>query len=264
MKIDLSNRTAVVSGSTKGIGYAIARGLAGAGAAVVISGRKPDEVEAAMAKMTGEVGGADVRGVVADLGTADGCAKLVDAEPAPDILVNNVGFFGPSDVLETTDDEWRTILDVNFMSGVRLSRALVPGMVDRGWGRVIFLSSESAHNIPGEMVNYGVTKTAYLALSRGLAKRVAGSGVTINAILPGPTLSDALRDQLAEDPANAGKSPEQAGVDFVRANRPTSIIHRAAAVEEVANMAVYVASPQASATTGAALRVDGGVIEDII
>ena len=174
----------------------------------------------------------------------------------------NAGIFGPQDFFETPDAEWERFFRVNVLSGVRLSRAYLPGMRDKGWGRVLFLSSESGLNIPADMIHYGVTKTADLALSRGLAKRMAGTGVTVNAILPGPTLSEGVAEMLA-DAVASGKSLEEAGVDFVKAHRPSSIIQRAATVEEVANLCVYIASPQASATTGAALRVDGGVVNTI-
>ena len=263
MRIDLTGKTAIVTGSTAGIGYAIAKGLAQAGAEVVLNGRGQEAVDKAVARLTAEVSGARARGVAADLGTAEGCAALVRAEPGADILVNNVGIFGPQDFFETPDDVWERFLAVNLLSGVRLSRAYLRGMAERGWGRVIFLSSESALNIPADMIHYGVTKTADLSLSRGLAKRMAGTGVTVNAILPGPTLSEGLRAMLEEDRERSGKDIEEIAADFVMANRPSSIIQRAATVEEVANLAVYVASPQASATTGAALRVDGGVVETI-
>ncbi len=263
MKIDLSGRTAVVTGSTAGIGHAIARGLAGAGAAVVVNGRGEASTAAAVGRLSTEFPGAAIRGVAADLGTADGCAALVAAEPEADILVNNLGIFGPQDFFDIPDAEWTRFYEVNVLSGVRLSRAYLPGMEAKGWGRVIFLSSESAINIPADMIHYGMTKTANLAVSRGLAKRTAGTGVTVNAILPGPTLSEGVEDMLKEEVAKTGKPVEDVAAAFVMAERPTSLIQRAATVEEVANLAVYVASPQASATTGAALRVDGGVVDTI-
>lgn len=264
MIIDLSGRTAIVTGSTGGIGYAIARGLAQSGAAVVVSGRGQTAVDGALARLRAEApAAAALRGVAADLGTAQGCTALVAAEPAADILVNNLGIFGPRDFFDTPDEVWEHFLAVNVLSGVRLSRAYLPGMAERGWGRVIFLSSESALNIPADMIHYGVTKTADLALSRGLAKRMAGTGVTVNAILPGPTLSEGVREMLAEEVQRTGRPVEELAADFVRSQRPSSIIRRAASVEEVANLAVYVASELSSATTGAALRVDGGVVDTI-
>jgi NAD(P)-dependent dehydrogenase (short-subunit alcohol dehydrogenase family) len=263
MKVDLSGRTAVVTGSAGGIGFAIAKGLAEAGAAVVLNRRKYEAVKAAVARLKAETAGVEVRGVTADLGSAEGCAVLTKSEPRTDILVNNVGIFAPRDFFETPDEVWENFFAVNVMSGVRLSRAYLPGMAEHGWGRLIFLSSESALNIPVEMIHYGVTKTADLALSRGLAKRMARTGVTVNAILAGPTLSDGLRDMLREEQEKSGKPIEEIAVEFVKAYRPSSIIGRAATVEEVANLVVYVASPLSSATTGAALRVDGGVVETI-
>ena len=263
MKIDLSGKTAIVTGSTAGIGYAIAKGLAQAGAEVVVNGRTAAAVERAVAQLKPEVAQANIRGVAADVGTADGCAALVAAQPSADILVNNVGIYGPQDFFEIPDAEWTRFFEVNVMSGVRLSRAYLPGMVQRRWGRVLFLSSESALNVPADMIHYSFTKTALLSISRGLAKRVAGTGITVNSIVPGPTLSDGLQTMLKEAQNASGLSMEETAAAFVMKHRPSSIIQRAATVEEVANLVVYAASPQASATTGAALRVDGGVVEMI-
>lgn len=263
MQIDLSAKTAVVTGSTAGIGHAIAVGLARAGATVVVNGRKPDAVEKAVAAVEAAAPGATVHGVAADLATGEGAGALVAAVPTCDILVNNVGIFGPQDFFAIPDEEWTRFFEVNVMSAVRLSRAYAPGMVERGWGRIVFLSSESGLNIPADMIHYGFTKTAALSISRGLAKRLAGTGVTVNAVLPGPTLSEGVAEMLKDEVAQSGKSLEEAGADFVKAHRPSSIIQRAASVEEVANMVVYACSTQASATTGAALRVDGGVVDTI-
>ena len=263
MKIDLTDKTALVTGSTAGIGLAIARGLAACGATVVVNGRSSEAVAKAVASLAIDVAGARVRGVPADLGTAEGCAALARAEPAVDILVNNVGVYGPKDFFELTDDDWDRMYDVNVMSGVRLSRAYAPGMVERGWGRVVFMSSESGLNIPADMVHYGFSKTANLAVSRGLAKRLAGTGVTVNAVLPGPTMSDGVAGMLKPGAEQAGKTVDEAGNAFVRKMRPTSIIQRVATPDEVANLVVYVCSPQSSATTGAALRVDGGIVDTL-
>lgn len=258
MKIDLTGKRAIVTGSTLGIGFAIAKGLAAAGAEVVVNGRKAEAVDKTVAALQGAV-----RGVVADVGTAEGCAALVQAVPETDILVNNVGIYGPGDFFETGDDLWQHFFDVNVMSGVRLSRSYLPGMAAKGWGRVVFLSSESALNIPADMIHYGFSKTANLSVARGLAKRMAGTGVTVNAVLPGPTLTEGVAAMLKADADKAGISVEAAAVAFVKAQRPSSIIQRAATPEEVANMVVYACSKEASATTGAALRVDGGVVDTI-
>jgi NAD(P)-dependent dehydrogenase (short-subunit alcohol dehydrogenase family) len=256
MRIDLTDKTA-------GIGFAIAQGLAEAGANVVINGRTQVAVDKARAVLTHALPSAVVRGVAADLGTAQGCEGLVKAEPSADILVNNVGIYGPQDFFDIPDSEWTRFFEVNVMSGVRLSRAYLPGMLKRNWGRVVFMSSESALNIPADMIHYGFTKTANLAISRGLAKRIAGSGVTVNAVLPGPTLSEGVETMLKKTAEKAGQSIATAAVTFVKTNRPSSIIQRTATPEEVANMVVYICSVQASATTGAALRVDGGVVDTI-
>jgi NAD(P)-dependent dehydrogenase (short-subunit alcohol dehydrogenase family) len=263
MRIDLSSRTAIVTGSAAGIGFAIAKELAAAGAATVINGRQQLSVDKAVAEVKNAVPGTTVRGVAADLGTAQGCEALVKAEPDADVLINNVGIFGPQDFFDIPDSEWTRFFEVNVMSGVRLSRAYLPGMLRRDWGRIVFVSSESALNIPVDMIHYGFTKTANLAISRGLAKRAAGTGVTVNAVLPGPTLSEGVGTMLKDSAEKAGQSTAEAAVAFVKEHRPSSIIRRAATPEEVANMVVYVASPQASATTGAALRVDGGVVDTI-
>ncbi|MFC3691052.1 SDR family NAD(P)-dependent oxidoreductase [Chenggangzhangella methanolivorans] len=263
MKIDLSDKTALVTGSTLGIGLAIAKGLATTGATVVVNGRKQDAVDKAIAAIKAEVPDAKVEGIAADLGTADGVSAMVAALPAVDVLVNNVGIFNPQPFFEVPDEEWTRFFEINVMSGVRLSRAYAQGMKERGWGRVVFISSESAINTPVEMVHYGFTKTAQLAVSRGLAKTLAGTGVTVNSVLPGPTLSEGVAEMLKDETEKTGKSLAEVGADFVKAHRPSSIIQRAAEVEEVANMVVYVCSKQASATTGAALRVDGGVADTI-
>ncbi len=263
MHIDLKDKVALVTASTAGIGFAIAHGLAAAGATTLINGRSQQRVDAAVAKLREALPEAQVRGVAADLATAQGCDALVAEVPDVDILVNNAGIFGPQDFFEVPDDVWQRFYDVNVLSGVRLSRAYLPGMVDRGWGRVIFISSESALNIPEDMIHYGMTKTAQLAVSRGLAKRMRGTGVTVNAVLPGPTLSDGMAEMLHQSGLPANADMAQAAAEFVLEHRPSSIIERAATTTEVANMVVYVASPQASATTGAALRVDGGVVDSL-
>jgi len=264
MKIDLSGKVALVTASTGGIGFAIATGLAQSGAEVILNGRSDESVNKAKAALTQQVSGARVRTAVADLGSAEGVASLLEAASGVDILVNNAGIYGPQDFYATDDETWENYWQTNVMSGVRLARALLPAMVDKGWGRVVFISSESALNIPADMIHYGVTKTAQLSLARGLAKFVAGSGVTVNSVLPGPTMSDGFAGMMQEEMERTGKSLEMLAKEFVMANRPSSVIQRAATVEEVANMVVYVCSMQASATSGAALRVDGGVVDDIV
>ncbi|HEX7907265.1 MAG TPA: SDR family oxidoreductase [Paraburkholderia sp.] len=263
MIIDLSGKTAIVSASTAGIGFAIAKGIAAAGADTVINGRKQDAVDRAIDGILKTVPAAKLRGFAGDLSTREGCDALAKAVPQADILVNNLGVFGPGDLFTTTDDDWERYFQVNVMSGVRLTRGYLEGMITRKWGRVVFISSESGLNIPPDMLAYGFSKTAQLSIARGIAKQVAGTGVTVNAVLPGPTLSDGFRAMVEETAKAQGKTVEQVGIDFVRAHRRSSIIQRPASTEEIANMVVYVCSPQASATTGAALRVDGGVVDTI-
>ncbi|TCT44631.1 SDR family NAD(P)-dependent oxidoreductase [Martelella mediterranea] len=258
MKIDLSNKTALVTGSTMGIGFAAAKQLAEAGANVIVNGRKDEATEKAAVAI-----GEKARGIAADLGTAEGCEKLLEQAGEVDILVNNAGIFVPSDFFETGDDAWEHHWQVNVMSAVRLSRALAPKMVEKGWGRIVMLGSESSFNIPQDMVHYGVTKSADVSLARGLAKRLAGTGVTVNSVLPGPTLSDGFREMISDEVKKSGRPEEEVAAEFVMAERPTSIIQRAATVEEVANLIVYTCSPQASATSGASLRVDGGIIDTL-
>lgn len=263
MNIDLTGKTAVVTGSSEGIGYAIAHGLAAAGATVIVNGRDRAKAETAAARLCAAFGHERIRAIAADVGTAEGCSALVERLPVVDILVNNAGTFKPIDFFETADDVWDAHWQVNVMSGVRLSRAWLPGMEAAGWGRVIFMASESAFNIPVEMIHYGVSKTADVAVARGLAKRMAGTGVTVNSVLPGPTLSEGVVAMLQASGNASGKLLEQLGADFVREQRPSSILQRPTTVEEVANLVVYVASPLASGTTGAALRVDGGVVDTL-
>ncbi|QID19543.1 SDR family oxidoreductase [Nitrogeniibacter mangrovi] len=263
MKIELTGKRAVVTGSTQGIGLAIATGLAACGATVVVNGRGQAHVDAAVDAIRQAVPNASVEGFAGDLGTAEGCAALVAAQPACDILVNNLGIYGPEDFFATDDATWTRYFEVNVMSGVRLARAYLPGMEAAGWGRVVFIASESALNIPADMIHYGFSKTAQLSIARGLAKRMAGTGVTVNSVLPGPTLSDGVAELLADEVARRGASLDEVVTDFIKAARPSSILGRAASVEEVANMVVYVCSTQASATTGAALRVDGGVVDSL-
>jgi NAD(P)-dependent dehydrogenase (short-subunit alcohol dehydrogenase family) len=263
MIIDLSGKHAIVSGSTSGIGFAIATGLAASGAAVMINGRNQKTVDAALSRLAGMVPKAKVEGIAADLSGAEGVAAFVKRAQNTDILVNNLGIFEPKSFDAITDTDWQRFFETNVMSGVRLSRHYLPAMVKRGWGRIVFISSESGLNIPVEMIHYGMTKTAQLAISRGLAESVAGTGVTVNAVLPGPTRSDGVVEFFGRLAKEQGVSQQEMEKEFIANHRPTSLIRRLATVEEVANMVVYVCSPQASATTGAALRVDGGVVRSI-
>ncbi len=264
MKIDLTGKTAIVTGSTEGIGWASAAGLAEAGAAVVLTGRKAEKLERARAALQERIPRRRFAAWPPTSARRTGAPRSSAAVPEADILVNNVGIFGPQPFFDIPDAEWERFFQTNVMSGVRLSRAYMGGMMERGWGRVVFLSSESGINIPADMLHYGFTKTALLGLSRGLAKLARGSGVTVNAVLPGPTMSEGVEAMLAETAASEGKTIDEVGLAFVKSQRPTSIIQRMASVEEVAAMIVYACSIQASATTGAALRVDGGVVESII
>jgi NAD(P)-dependent dehydrogenase (short-subunit alcohol dehydrogenase family) len=263
MKIDLTGKTALVTGSTSGIGQAIAKGLAASSANVVINGRGQAKVDAAVGKLVEQVPGSKVRGIAADVSTAAGCQALVAAVPEVDILINNAGIFEPKGFFKIPDEDWSRFFDVNVMSGVRLSRAYMPGMLKRNWGRIVFISSESALNIPAEMIHYGTTKTAQLAVSRGLAEMTRGTAVTVNSVLPGPTMSEGVETFVKDLAKQSGQSVEEAASQFVKQFRPTSLLQRFASPEEIANMVVYVASSEASATNGAALRAEGGIIQTI-
>lgn len=263
MKIDLSGKSAIVTGSTGGIGLAIAAGLAQAGASVTVVGRSQATVDAALATLRDQGAGDGASGVVADPGTAEGCSALVAARPDTDILVNNLGIYGAREFFDIDDALWDRYWQVNVMSGVRLGRHYARGMRERGWGRIQFVSSESALNIPTEMVHYGATKSALQGLSRGLAKALAGTGVTVNTILPGPTRTEGGVRMMADLAAERGVSATEMEALFLAENRPSNLLGRFATPEEVASLSVYVASPQASATTGSALRVDGGTVETI-
>ena len=256
MDIDLSGRRAFISGSTQGIGRAIAARLAECGAAVCINGRDEDKLRDAAAEL-------GVDGIVADVATADGAAAVIEALPDVDILVNNLGIFAPTPVLEIDDDTWQRFWDVNVMSAIRLTRAYLPAMRDRGWGRVQFMASDSAVVIPLEMVHYGVTKTALLGVSRGFAKVVAGSGVTVNAVIAGPTHTGGVEDFVREL-VGSDLPWDEASATFVREHRPTSLIGRLIEPVEIANLCAYLASDLSSATTGGALRVDGGFVDNIV
>lgn len=263
MQIDLSGKKAIVTGSTDGIGLAIATGLARAGASLVLVGREQSRIDAAVAKLKTDSGRDDAVGVVADAATSEGCKALITAQPEADILINNLGIYGARPFFEIADEEWEQVFQVNVLSGVRLSRHYAQGMQARGWGRIQFISSESALNIPAEMVHYGVSKAALQGVSRGLAKVLAGSGVTVNSILPGPTRTSGALTMMANMAEERGVSVSEMEALFLQENRPSTLLRRFATPEEVANLCVYAASPQASATTGAALRVEGGIVESI-
>lgn len=261
MDLKLNGKTALVTGSASGIGHAIALGLAREGVSVYINGRSRKKLDEAAQAIREEVPGAIVEGLVADFSNVNEVNKLIAALPEVDILVNNVGVYGDQPFETTNDEHWFRDYEINVMSGVRLSRHYAPLMKAKGWGRIIFISSESAINIPDDMILYGVTKTAYLALSRGLAKHLKGTNVTVNAILPGPTVASATQDMFEQIAKEHHVTVDEAPAVFIREKRPSSIIQRFATTEEVANMVVYVASLLSSATTGAALRVDGGVVD---
>jgi NAD(P)-dependent dehydrogenase (short-subunit alcohol dehydrogenase family) len=264
MDLRLKGKRALVTGSTAGIGFAAARALATEGASVYVNGRSEERVDAAVTALHDAVPDADVRGVTADLSTARGCDTLTAALPDVDVLVNNLGIFEPRAFEEITDADWMRFFEVNVMSGVRLSRHYLPRMRERNWGRIVFVSSESALQIPVEMIHYGMTKTAQLAIARGLAETTIGSGVTVNSVLPGPTASEGVEtfvEQMAEARGVDFKAMER---EFFSTARPSSLLQRFATPEEVASMIVYVCSAAASATNGAALRVDGGVVRAIV
>jgi NAD(P)-dependent dehydrogenase (short-subunit alcohol dehydrogenase family) len=263
MRVDLTNRTAFVSGSTQGIGRAIAARLAAAGAATTVNGRTADRVDSVVDELRAAHPDVRISGIAADVATAQGAAAVFDALPAVDILVNNLGIFVPQPVLEVDDETWQRYWETNVLSGIRLARHYLPGMRERGWGRVQFMASDSAVVIPEEMVHYGVTKTALLGVSRGFAKAMAGTGVTVNTVIAGPTHTEGVEDFVRT--LVGDELPwEQAQVGFIKRYRPTSLIQRLIEPEEIANMVVYLSSDYASATTGGALRVDGGFVDHIL
>lgn len=263
MHIDLSGKTALVTGSTAGIGHAIAKGLAATGANVVVNGRSQGKVDEAIAAVKKVAQGGTITGVAADVSTAEGCDGLVKAQPDVDILINNTGIFEPKGFFEIPDEDWQRFFDVNVMSGVRLSRAYMPAMLTRNWGRIVFIASESALMIPKEMIHYGMTKTAQLSVSRGLAELTRGTAVTVNAVMPGPTMSEGVQTFVADLARQNGQSEAEAAANFVKQHRPGSLIQRFATVEEIANMVVYVSSKEAAVTNGAALRAEGGLVQTI-
>ena len=264
MDLGLKGRHALITGSTAGIGYAIARGLAAEGASVVITGRTQASVDASVARLEAEFPGAKAEGMAADCGTAEGAGKVFAKVEAVDILVNNLGIYERKPFFEIEDAEWLRYFEVNVLSGVRFARRYARDMAKKGWGRILFISSESGLNIPKEMIHYGMTKTAQLAISRGLAMELAGTGVTVNSVLPGPTDTENTGRMRAARAKAAGKSVEEIEKEFFRLYRPTTLINRFTSAEEVANLAVYLCGTGASGTSGAAMKVDGGVVNQIM
>jgi NAD(P)-dependent dehydrogenase (short-subunit alcohol dehydrogenase family) len=264
MDLGIKGKRAVVSGSTAGIGLACAAALAREGARVVVNGRTQARVDAALAALREAAPGAQSSGLAADLGTEAGAKALLAAFPDADILVNSLGIFEPKPFLEIPDDDWRRFFEVNVLSGVRLARAYFPGMARRGWGRIVFVSSESAVQIPAEMVHYGMTKTAQLAVARGLAETTPGTGITVNSVLAGPTASEGVAGFVAAMAREKKATAAEVEAEFFRSVRPTSLLKRFATVDEVAALVAYVCGVPASATNGAALRVDGGVVRSIL
>jgi len=264
MDLQLKNKTAFISGSTAGIGLATAISLAKEGAAVYINGRTQQRIDEAVTQIKQAVPGAAVQGIVADFSKTEDVNNLIQQLPEVDILINNVAMFAPTAFVDITDEDWLKFYEVNVLSGIRLSRHYLPLMLKRNQGRIIFISSESALNIPTEMIHYGMTKTAQLSISRGLALLTKGTGVTVNAILPGPTKSEGVGGFIEQMAGQQNKSTEEVEKDFFQHVRPSSILQRFTSTEEIANLVTYVASPLSSATNGAALKADGGVVNFIV
>jgi NAD(P)-dependent dehydrogenase (short-subunit alcohol dehydrogenase family) len=263
MDFGLKGKRAVVSGSTAGIGFAIAAALAAEGAQVVLNGRTEARVTAALQSIRQRVKNADVRGVPGDLGTAQGVAGFLQQVPEADILVNNLGIFEPKSFLEIPDSDWLRFFEINVLSGVRLSRQYLPGMLKKNWGRIIFISSESAQHIPAEMIHYGMTKTAQVAVARGLAESVAGTGVTVNSILVGPTASEGVGGFVESMAKQQSVTKAEIEKQFFATLRPSSLLKRFETPEEVAAVVTFIASTQATAINGSAVRAEGGVLRSI-
>jgi len=263
MDLQLKGKKALVTGSTAGIGFAIAKQLLKEGADVVINGRTKERIDTATEALKAAVSGASVTGIATDFSKTDEINSLLKALPEVDILINNVGIFEPKPFLDIPDEDWLNFYEVNVLSGIRLSRHYLPAMLKKNWGRIIFISSESAINIPEEMVHYGMTKTAQLSVSRGLAELTKGTAVTVNAVLPGPTQSEGVGGFIEKLAKHDNVTVEQAEKSFFQKARPTSLLQRFASIDEIANMVTYISSPLASATNGASIRVDGGVLKTI-
>jgi len=264
MNLGLDGKRALVTGSTAGIGYAIAETLAREGADVIVNGRTKERVEQAIKSILASHPQAQVHGLAADLGNAEGVRAAVQQLPNVDILVNNLGIFEPKPFEQISDEDWFRFFEINVMSGVRLSRSYLPGMKTRNWGRIVFISSESAVQIPAEMIHYGMTKTAQLAISRGLAETTAGTGITVNCVLPGPTASEGVNEFVDRMATASKQTKAELETEFFRNIRRSSLLRRFARPEEVAALVVFVCSPLSSATNGAALRADGGVVRSIL
>jgi NAD(P)-dependent dehydrogenase (short-subunit alcohol dehydrogenase family) len=264
MDLQLKGRKALVTGSTAGIGFATAQGLAAEGATVIVNGRGQQRVDAAIHEIRKLHPKAEVSGIAADVSNAAGCARLTQELDRVDILVNNMGIFEPKPFEQIPDEDWLRFFEANVMSGVRLSRHYLSGMRDKNWGRIIFVSSESAVQIPAEMIHYGMTKTAQASIARGIAETVAGTNITVNSVLPGPTRSEGVEKFIQQMGAKSGADTAAFENEFFKTIRPTSLLKRFETVGEVANMIVYLCSPLASGTTGAALRVEGGVVRAIL
>src|SRR3984893_15517315 len=264
MDLQLEDKKVLVTGSTAGIGFATARALAAEAASVIVNGRSQERVTAAITEIRKLHPQAHLSGVASDVSSATGCAKLIQEVSAVDILVNNMGIFEPKPFEKIPDEDWMRLFEANVMSGVRLSRHYLSAMRKKNWGRILFVSSESAVQIPAEMIHYGMTKTAQVAVARGIAETVAGTGITVNSVLAGPTRSEGVEAFITQMGAHAGATAEQIEKEFFKNVRPTSLLKRFETIDEVASMIVFLCSPLASATTGAAIRVDGGVVRAIL
>jgi len=261
--LQLKKKLALVTGSTAGIGYSIAEALAKEGASIIVNGRTQERVDRAIAKLRESVGSADIHGMAADLGSASEAAKLIERFPDVDILVNNLAIFEMKPFEQISDEDWLRFFEVNVMSGVRLGRHYLPSMKNKNWGRIIFISSESGLQIPGEMVHYGMTKTAQLAVARGMAETTAGTNVTVNAVLPGPTASEGLNTFVDRAAASRNTDRQTIEKEFFRSMRPSSLLKRFETTEEIAAVVAFICSPLSSAINGAAVRADGGVVRSI-